>query len=49
MQYIGSNNAEGIVESWIEVNMSWMEGDEARRRWVHVLAIQIGLIHNKNT
>ena len=49
MQYIGFNNVEGIVESWIEINMSRMEGDGARWRWVHVLAIHIGLIHNKNT
>ena len=25
VQYFGSNNVEGVVESWVEAEMSWVE------------------------
>ena len=25
VQYFGSNNIEGVVESWVEDDMSWVE------------------------
>ena len=31
MRYFGSNNVEGVVESWVEVGMSWLEVDGAGR------------------
>ena len=40
MQYFGSNIVEGVVESWVEAEMSWVEVDEAGWRlkmsWVEV-------------
>ena len=46
MQYFGSNNVEGVAESWVEAEMSWMEVemswvevDGAGWRWVHGLVI----------
>ena len=29
VQYFGSNNVEGVAESWVEAEMSWVEVDEA--------------------
>ena len=45
MQYFGSNNVEGVEESWVKVEMSWVEVDGAEWRWiwVHGLAIPIAL------
>ena len=39
VQYFGSNIVEGVAESWVEVEMNWMEVDGAGRRWVHCLVI----------
>ena len=39
MQYFGSNIVEGVAESWVEAQMSWVEVDEAWWRWVHGLVI----------
>ena len=35
VQYFSSNTAEGVAESWVEVEMSWMEVDGAgwRLKW----------------
>ena len=27
VQYFGSDNVEGVAESWVETEMSWVEGD----------------------
>ena len=40
MQYFGSNIVEGVAESWMEAEMSWMEVDGAGWRWVHSLVIR---------
>ena len=32
VQYFGSNNVEGVAESWVEAEMSWVEVDETRWR-----------------
>ena len=29
VRYFGSNNIEGVAESWVEVQMSWVEVDGA--------------------
>ena len=29
VQYFGSNNIEGVAESWVEAEMSWVEVDRA--------------------
>ena len=39
MQYFGPNIVVGIAESWVEVEMSWVEVDGAAWRWVHGLVI----------
>ena len=36
VKFFGSNNVEGVAESWVEVEMSWMEVDGARWRWMEV-------------
>ena len=41
MQYFGSNTVEGVAESWVEVEMSWVEVDRAGQRWVHGLVIPV--------
>ena len=30
--YFGSNSVEGVAESWVETEMSWLEVDRARGR-----------------
>ena len=32
MLYFGSNNIEGVTESWVEAEMSWVEMDGAAWR-----------------
>ena len=32
VQYVGSNNVEGVAKNWVEAEMSWMEIDEAESR-----------------
>ena len=39
VQYFGSNIVEGVAESWVEVEMSWVEVDGGGWRWVHSLVI----------
>ena len=47
MQSFGSNNVEGVAESWMETEMSWVEVDGGGWRWVHALAIPFfSCIHN---
>ena len=41
VQYFGSNIVEGVAESWVEAEMSWVEVDGAGWRWVHGLVIPI--------
>ena len=41
VQYFGSNIVEGVTESWVEAEMSWVEVDGAGWRWVHGLVIPI--------
>ena len=43
MQYFGSNIVEGVAESWVEVEMSWVQVDGAGWSWVHGLVIPISL------
>ena len=47
MQCFGFNNVEGVAESWVEAEISWVEVDGAGWKWVHRLAILI-LICNKS-
>ena len=42
VQYFGSNFVEGVAESWVEAEMSWVEVDGAGWRWVHNLVIPFG-------
>ena len=41
VQHFGSNIVEGVAESWVETEMSWVEVDGAGWRWVHGLVIPI--------
>ena len=36
MRYFGSNNAEGVAESWVEAEMCWVEGGGVGWSWVEV-------------
>ena len=36
MQYFGWNIVEGVVESWVEFEMSWLEMDGAGWSWVEL-------------
>ena len=39
--HFGSNNVEGVGESWVEAEMSWVEVDGPGWRWVHGFVIPI--------
>ena len=39
VQYFGSIIVEGVAESWVEAEISWVEVDGAGWRWVHGLVI----------
>ena len=41
VQYFGSNIVDGVAESWVVGEMSWVEVDGAEWRWVHGLVIPI--------
>ena len=41
VQHLGSNNVEGVAESSVEVEMSWVEVDGAGWSWVHGLVIPL--------
>ena len=41
MQYFGSSIVEGVAESLVEAEISWVEVDGAGWRWVHGLVIPI--------
>ena len=41
MQYFGSNIVEGVAESWVEAEMSWVEVDGGGWRWVYGLVIPV--------
>ena len=45
-RHFGSNNVEGVAESWAEAEMSWVEVDGAGWRWVHGLVAQRKSIGN---
>ena len=47
VQYVGSIIVEGVAESWVETEISWMEVDGAGWRWVHGLAIPKAFSVNK--
>ena len=34
--YFGSNNVEGVAESWLEAEMSWVGVDGAEWSWMEV-------------
>ena len=36
LQYFGSNNVEGVEESWVETEMSWVRVDGGGWSWVEV-------------
>ena len=36
VQYFGSNIVEGVAESWVEAEMSWVEVDGAGWRWMEL-------------
>ena len=36
-QYFGSFNFEGVAESWVEANTSWLEVDGAGWRWMELV------------
>ena len=36
VRYFDYNNVEGVVESWVEAEMSWVEVDGGGRSWVEV-------------
>ena len=36
LQYFGSNIVEGVAESWLEAEMSWVEVDGAGRKWMEL-------------
>ena len=39
LRHFGSNDIEDVAESWVEVEISWVEVDEAEYRRVHNSAI----------
>ena len=41
VQYFGSYNVEGVPESWVETEISWVEMNRAGWSWVHGLVIPI--------
>ena len=45
VQYFGSNIVEGVAESWVEVEMSWVEVDGAGWSWVEVDGAGWSLVH----
>ena len=36
LQYFGFNNVEGVAESWVETEMSWVRVDGGGWSWVEV-------------
>ena len=36
MRYFASNNVESVAESWVEVEMNWVELDGAELWWMEV-------------
>ena len=36
MQYFGSNIVEGVAESWVEAEMSWVEVGGGGWRWMEL-------------
>ena len=47
--YFGSNDVEGVAESWAETEMSRVEVDGAGWRWVHGLVIPFPLYITKTS
>ena len=46
MQYFGSSIVEGVAESRVKAEMSWVEVDGAEWRWVHGLVIPIMILNH---
>ena len=46
MGYFVSNNIEGVAESWVEAEMSWVEvdGAEGRLKWAEWRWMELGLV-----
>ena len=46
MGYFVSNNIEGVAESWVEAEMSWVEVDGAggRLKWAEWRWMELGLV-----
>ena len=44
VQNFGSNIVEGVAESWVEAEMSWLKVGGAGWRWVHGLVIPVFLV-----
>ena len=42
MRYFGSNNVEGVTESYMEAKMSWVEVDGAGSNWVELNGVDGG-------
>ena len=36
VRYFGSNNVEGVAESWVEAEISWVGVDGAGWRWMEL-------------
>ena len=36
VQYFGSNIVEGVAESWVKAEMSWVDVDGTRWRWIEL-------------
>ena len=41
VQSSGSDIVQGVADSWVETEMTWVEADEAGGRWVHALTIPV--------
>ena len=44
VRYFGSNIVEGVIYSWLEAEMSWVEVDIAGWMWVYGLVIPVRIL-----
>ena len=49
VRYFGLKIVEGVAESWVETDMSWVKVDGCGWRWVHGLANILAYIFNTNS
>ena len=49
VRYFGLKIVEGVAESWVETDMSWVEVDGCGWRWMHGLANILAYIFNTNS